>query len=235
MQEWYPNTKEELKSVLEEFLSQKTSIKQKQIHGLIVPHAGYAYSGKIAGKAFSLIKNLKNKKAVILGPSHYAAFNRVAVMQKTETPLGKIKIPENNFPKLQYEHSVDNQIPFLQKLGFTEILPLVIGQISLKDAEEIAKMLIKNYPDYIYIFSTDLSHFFEYETAVKKDKNSIDIITNTDESKLNNLDACGFYPLLILLQLCKLKSWKPELIEYKNSGDITGDKSQVVGYACLYF
>ena len=113
---WYPNNKEELDRVLEEFLSEKPDV-SGEIHGLIVPHAGYEFSGKIAGRAFSLLKDMKISKAIILGPSHYTGFEGVRVLEKTETPFGKIKIIENDFEEIGYEHSVDNQIPFLQKLN----------------------------------------------------------------------------------------------------------------------
>lgn len=257
MQGWYPEQKQELNKILD-FLLSKTPKTQEikadktkkinkneinseisgKIHGLIVPHAGYAYSGEIAGKAFSLLKpSLKGKKlnrAIIFGPSHYTAFNGIASIEKIQTPLGKANIPENPFPKIPHEHSIENQVPFLQKLNpDIEILPIVVGQISLEESNQIAKQFIKE--DAIFIFSTDLSHFLKYDNAVKKDKETIEIITKLNGQRLNNVDACGIFPILILFQMCKINSWKPKLIEYKNSGDITGDKSQVVGYASFYF
>lgn len=241
MPNWFPSNKQKLASMLDSLLSStqssKTNIKQKDIHGLIVPHADYSYSGEIAGKAFSLLKNKNNsqniKKAIIFGPSHYVAFKGISSLEKYETPLGKVNIPKNYISKIPHEHSVENQIPFLQKLNIKEILPIVVGQISWEEAEDIARQFLKE--DAIFIFSTDLSHFLQYNEAVKKDLSTISIITNLKESEFKSIDACGFYPLLILLQMCKIKSWKPILIEYKNSGDITGDKDSVVGYASFYF
>lgn len=239
MPDWFPSNKQELASMLDSFLSSnnEANVKDGYIHGLIVPHASYDYSGEIAGKAFSLLKNKNNiqniKKAIIFGPSHYAAFKGISSLEKYETPLGKASIPKNSISKIPHEHSVENQIPFLQKLNVKEILPIVVGQISWEEAEGIAKQFLKE--DAIFIFSTDLSHFLQYNEAVKKDLSTINIITNLKESELRSANACGFYPLLILLRMCKIKSWKPELIEYKNSGDITGDKDSVVGYASFYF
>jgi len=233
MNEWYPQNKEELNSILNELLKEKSKEENKNIHGLIVPHAGYAYSGKIAGEAFSLLKNNKNKKAVVIAPSHYAAFRGIASLNKIETPLGEMKIIDNDFPKLKYEHAIDNQIPFLQKLNFQEVLPLVTGEINEKQAEDIAK-IISNI-NAIYIFSTDLSHFLPYEQAVKKDRETMKIIENLDLKNFNKIDACGKFPLLIFMHLCKIKKFKPKLIEYKNSGDIIGDKTSVVGYAGFWF
>jgi len=228
--EWYPQNKEELNSLLDELIKDKAD---KDIHGLLVPHAGYEFSGKIAGKAFGFLRKRKTDKAIVLGPSHYSGFEGIRVLEKSETPLGKINILKHDFETIGYEHSVDNQIPFLQKLGFKEILPLVVGEINNEGIKEIVKKILEI--DAVYIFSTDLSHFLPYEEAVKKDKESIKIIENLDTDNFKNIDACGISPLLIMMHLCKSKGWKPHLIEYKNSGDIIEDKSKVVGYASFSF
>ena len=239
MPDWFPSNKEELMRMLDSFLSssKKTNAKDEAvIHGMIVPHAGYVYSGEIAGKAFSLLKNKsKNiKKVIIFGPSHYAAFKGISSLEKYETPLGKANIPKSSISKISHEHSVENQIPFLQRINLNiEILPVVVGRINWEEAEDIAKQFLKE--NALFIFSTDLSHFLQYNEAVKKDLSTINIITNLKESELKGIDACGFYPLLILLRMCKIKSWKPILVEYKNSGDITGDNDSVVGYASFLF
>ncbi|MBU0894196.1 MAG: AmmeMemoRadiSam system protein B [Nanoarchaeota archaeon] len=228
---WYPQNKEELEKVVNLFLK-KPKLKTDKIHGIIVPHAGYEFSGAIVGKAFALLP--KNQKAIVLGPNHYVGFRGIRSLEKIETPLGKVKISENNYPKLDYEHSIDNQIPFLQKLGFKEILPLVIGQINQEEAKKIAKQLSKE-KKVVFIFSTDLSHFLDYELAVKIDKQTINIIENLDSKNIEKIDACGRSTLFIAIELCKLKKYKPTLIEYKNSGNITGDKTSVVGYSSFYF
>jgi hypothetical protein len=252
MQEWYPEDKEKLEKLLGFLLNQKVNAKRsglKQgedspkgtekvllgIHGLIVPHAGYAYSGEVAGKAFSLIKNKKFKKAIIFGPTHYVGFKGLASLNNLETPLGKVKIKDNFYQKLPKEHSIENQIPFLQKMNKDiEILPIVVGEISLKEAGEIAKQFSAE-KDSFFIFSTDLSHFFHYEKAESVDRETIKIIESLNIKKQKEMDACGHFPLLILMNLCRKKGWKPKLIEYKNSGDVTGDKESVVGYASFVF
>ncbi len=233
MKEWFPSQKEELEKLLDKFLSKESIVSVKEINGLIVPHAGYSYSGEIAGKAFSLLKNQNIKKAIIFGPSHYQTFNGISVLEKFETPLGKVNIPKNSFNKITHEHSIENQIPFLQKLGVQEILPIAVGQINMKIAEELARQFLAE--DAIFIFSTDLSHSLEYSEAIKKDRKTINTIVNLKEYELPNIDACGLYPLLILFKMCQLKGWRPQLIEYKNSGDVTGDTVFVVGYAGFVF
>lgn len=248
---WYPQDKKELIDLLNKLISNNkdNNLKINNIHGLMVPHAGYAYSGKIAGSAFGLLKDNKSwqesklKKAIILGPSHYVAFSGVRAINKIKTPLGEVKIIKNNFQKLEYEHSVINQIPFLQKLNpRMEILPLVVGNLTSEDSKKYAEMINKMITkETILVISTDLSHFLDYNSAVKKDKETIKIIESFgSKNKLNpyelkDIDACGIFPLLILMQLCKINKWSPKLIQYKNSGDIIKDKSSVVGYASFYF
>ncbi len=234
---WYPENKQKLESVLNKYLKSELKV-TKKTRGIIVPHAGYEFSGAIAGKAFSLLQNKKIEKAVILGPSHYIPLNNIVTSdrQKWETPLGKIKFFNTNFLQadISQEHSITNQIPFLQKTNpKIQILPLMIGEITNKQAKQIAKKISKI--PAVYIFSTDLSHFLPYNKAVKNDKQTIKIIENLDTNNLNKIDACGISPLMILFHLCKIKNLKPKLIQYKNSGDITGDKSGVVGYASFWF
>ena len=231
--DWYPANRVELNFVLEEYLNNKVK-NIKALHGLIVPHAGYEFSGAIAGKAYSLLKGKEFDKVIILGPSHYKGFKGIKALKEITTPLGKIKVSKNDYEKLDYEHSVQNQIPFIQKLlPNAEILPLVVGQINLEEAEEYAKKLISK--NSLFVISTDLSHFLPYKQAVQKDKNTISIIAGLKFDSLKDLDACGVFPLLIGMKICKIKGYKPKLVEYKNSGDITGDKGSVVGYVAMWF
>lgn len=233
---WYPTNKRELNAFVSKAL--KTRKHKRQITGLVVPHAGYEYSGAIAGQAFSLIQKDTIKRAVITGPSHYVHLFEAVTSNRThwETALGKIKTFNTDFPTgdIYQEHSIKNQIPFLQKLGVQEIMPLMIGKITKEQAQEIAKKLSKIKA--LYVFSTDLSHFLSYGDAIVSDKHSIKILENLDEKNFKYIDACGYHPLMILLELCKLKKTQPKLIQYKNSGDTTGDKSEgVVGYASMRF
>lgn len=234
---WYPENKKVLETDLKKYLKEPKNLKPKKLNGVIVPHAGYQFSGAIAGKAISLLKHKRIKKAIIIGPSHYVYFNDAITSNRDhwQTPLGKIKIFNTDFlaADIRQEHSISNQIPFLQKIGIKEIMPLMIGQIDLEKAGNIADKISKEKA--LYVFSTDLSHFLPHEQAVKKDKETIQSIETLNPEQFMKLDACGLHPLLVLLHLCKIKKTKPHLIEYKNSGHITGDKSSVVGYASFYF
>jgi len=238
MGDWYPSDKKELANLLEKFLRADSKVYKKKITGIIVPHAGYAYSGDVAGKAYSFLKNTRHKKAIVLAPSHY--FPLIGAVSHSESewisPLGKIKVNQNGFEKnnISQEHAIDNQVPFLLKLGFKEIIPIVVGEIDSDKAREIAEKIM-NIKDAVLVISTDLSHFLPYDEAVKKDKSTIHAIEFLEAGGLNENSACGIFPLLVLIELCKIKRLKPELIEYKNSGDITGDKSSVVGYSSFVF
>jgi hypothetical protein len=268
---WYPNNKEELTIYLknlfqssEERLKTLKILKDKklrelknfnEIHGLIVPHAGYLFCGQIMSDAFYFLENLKEKnqreksikkekKAIILGTNHY--FYKIGIYSHNkeywETPLGKIKIMKNNFEKIDIkkEHSIDNQIPFIQFLSFKEILPLVINDFTNKE-EEYLKKIIKEFgglgKNCLLICSTDLSHFLDYETAKQKDIKTIKKIKKLEEEYFLNQEnvACGFYPLILTIRICKHFNYKPVLINYKNSGDITPRKDSVVGYASFIF
>jgi len=251
--EWYPSDPEKLKQDIENYLSEaekdekvqekKSQIKtgKQKIHGLIVPHAGYDFSGSVAAKAYSLLKNKeeksKFKKAIILAPSHQAIFRGVSSVYKLETPLGEMPITKNSYSPGSYEHAVDNQIPFLQYLGVEEVLPLVIGQVSMSEIDSIAKEILKKKDnETIIIVSTDLSHFLSYKQAQIIDQTSIRIIESLKDSP-EDIDACGRAALLIMMEACRQENWKPELIEYKNSADTMPSlgKEKVVGYASMVF
>lgn len=235
---WYPENQKELNELLDEYLNQELNMKiPSKINGIIVPHAGYIYSGAVAGTAYSLLKSKRFQKAIVIGPSHYTYTTNAetSVLKHWRTPLGKIEIFNENFPygNLDEEHSIKNQVPFLQKLNVEQLLPLMVGDISDEKAKEIADKISKI--NALYVFSTDLSHFLPYDDAKNIDKETIEIIESLDIKKFELLDACGHYPLLILFHLCEILKTKPHLIEYKNSGDVIGDKRQVVGYASFYF
>ncbi|MFA5723494.1 MAG: AmmeMemoRadiSam system protein B [Candidatus Pacearchaeota archaeon] len=234
---WYPENKQELEDFIDNTFKKKPNIKPKKINGLIVPHAGYEYSGEIAGKAFSLLNGKKIDCAVIIGPSHYVHLSSFVTssLDEWKTPIGTIELKKINLPigNIEGEHSIKNQVPFLQMLGIKQIIPIMVGEITNENARELARKLSRIKA--VYIFSTDLTHFMEYSQAKEKDAKTINILENLDLDNFLAVDACGYYPLLVLMHLCTIKKTEPHLIEYKNSGDITSDKSSVVGYCSMWF
>jgi len=233
----------------------------KNIHGFIVPHAGWMYSGPVAIYAYDLLKELnkikekenkpKIKKIIMLGPNHTVYINVAAIdtNEYWETPLGKVKVLKtdinheivvyNNMPHLQ-EHDLEVNVPFLQTTpgNNIEILPIIVGDVGDEGAEQPADLFIKEYADKedtLFIISTDLSHQLPQETANKKDRNTIDIIRNLDFEKTFEMDACGRNPIIVAMYMCKKLNVKPKLLKYATSGDVTGDLDAVVGYASLVF
>jgi MEMO1 family protein len=222
---WYPSNKKELHKLITSFINPN---KVKNVNGIIVPHAGYEFSGSVAAKAYSYIKGFDS--AIIFGPSHYEYFKGIKCIKTAKTPMGDLEIIKNNFDKIDYEHSIQNQLPFLKFMGIKKVLPLVVGDVNKIEAKKIA-LNFKNFKG-LFVFSTDLSHFMNYNNAKKIDNDSINKIIKLDSNKIN---ACGINALKIFFELAKIKKFNPKLIEYKNSGDIILDKSSVVGYASFIF
>jgi len=214
------------------------SLKGQKVNGLIVPHAGWIYSGKTALLAYKILETIKPSRIAMLGPSHQFPINRVLSDSHDHwsTPLGPIKIHkdhyfESNDTYHAHEHALEVQTPFIKYYsGISEMLPLVIGGITESQAEDCARHLYNHH--YFVIISTDLSHFNSLEMAKKKDAVSIGSIQDLNDQ---NLDACGTNPLKVAFEFCKLCNSKPQLIEYSTSAEITGDKRNVVGYASFWF
>lgn len=230
----------------------KKESKHKILRAIIVPHAGYIYSGPVAAEGFAMLSRFSmhdHWKVILIGPSHYAYFNGAAVSTAdlwrlptgdvTVNPVTKI-LCKKNFPYLvdlpeafEKEHSLEVQIPFLQQaLANFSIIPILV---SVMDPERLAN-IIKEYHDdeTIIVISSDLSHYHNYEEAKE-----LDAVTNKAVETLNfkTLDrkgeACGKTPIMTLMHLAKTKGWKIELVAHNNSGDTAGDKSKVVGYSCF--
>ncbi len=248
---FYPAQKKELEKQVNEFLKAKPTALKGKLKALIVPHAGYLYSGIVAGKAFQLLKKLNQKtewEIFLLGPSHTMAFEGacLSLAEQWQTPLGTVKVSKrakeflsplvHDFETAHWqEHCLEVQIPFLQQtLSRFSIIPMVAGFV---DANVLAIKLEKKLRENtLFIASSDLSHYLSYEKAVEKDQKTIQAILGLDIEKMEKIgDACGKTPILTLMHIAKQKNWKPTLLEYQNSGDTAGDKKRVVGYAAIAF
>lgn len=242
---FYPDSKEKLHSIICKLLdhSNKIDIPKDRLKGIIVPHAGYSFSGKTAAKGFIQIEKIKDiKNVIILGPNHSVYTDR-AVEDENDywmTPLGKVKIKKTElFDKdsniHKGEHSIEVQIPFLQetiKDDFT-ITPIIIGDINENEAENIAEKIIDILNnDTLLVISTDLSHFLSENEANEIDNITLERLISLKDS---GLDACGRNPLVVLQKICEKKKWEIHLIDYSTSANSTKDKSKVVGYASLWF
>ena len=209
-----------------------------EISGLIVPHAGWIYSGKTAMAAYRLLKGIKPKKIVILGPSHHIWINSAVrdVHDAWETPLGVLPLIndedfEPSFQAHEKEHSLEVQIPFIQYfVPDCTILPLVVGQLLEKQVESLSEKLLNK--DYFFIISTDLSHFYPIAEAHKRDLQTID---NIEALREEGTEACGIQPLRVAFAMMRKDGKKPHLINYSTSAEVSGDSTSVVGYASFWF
>lgn len=243
---FYPSDPQGLLNMIDQFLNKSKSVNvEGSIRALVVPHAGYIYSGIVAAAGYKLVKNNPNiRKVVILGPSHYVLFRGAAApgIDVWETPLGMFRVYDLQskliapYPEAhRREHSIEVQMPFLQVvLPKAEYYPVVVGEV---DPAELARD-ISNVIDSstIIVVSSDLSHYYPYDEAVKIDANANECIPKLDIDCVNErVEACGKTGILTLMHIARERGWKGKLIDYKNSGDTAGDKDSVVGYGAYVF
>jgi MEMO1 family protein len=243
---WYSDDPSELADELDEYLS-RVKKENLNVKAIIVPHAGYMYSGQTAAYSFRQL-NDKTEKVIILGTAHRYPLKGASVSDYDyyNSPLGKVKVSDSvknilkencivNVEEADYEeHSIEIEIPFLQRvLGKFEIIPIIVGKV---DSKEFSKVLEKYTDEKIVIVaSVDLSHFHSYDEAKKLDNYSIECILNLNAEGIKNAEIDSPYAIMALLKLAKRKNWKAKLLDYKNSGDIIRDKSRVVGYSAIVF
>jgi len=244
---FYPEDKDELQHVIKGFLDEAKNFKLAP-KCIIVPHAGYSYSGVVAAFGFKQLKNLekKNWKVLLLGPSHYYPFYGLcyANFDYWQTPLGKIKAEKPNLKESELlfefteahepEHCLEVQLPFLQNvLDHFSIIPLLVGEVEPeKAANELSRIIDE---DSILVISSDLSHYHSYEQAIKIDSIANSAIPKLDIEAAQKIEACGKIPILIAMYLAKKLGWMGHFLDYKNSGDTSGLKARVVGYGAYAF
>jgi len=213
---------------------------------IIAPHAGHVYSGPIAARAYSRLRNaeLPITRVVLLGPSHRVGFKGVAATSCTayKTPLGEIPIDSAAVHKIlqlpgtgfldeahTHEHSLEVHLPFLQRvLDSFSLVPLVVGDATVEEVAGVINALWGG-PETLLVISSDLSHFHPYAKAQEIDARTSRKILAL-ESNLVGEEACGARPINGLLHVLKNKGLKVEQLEVGNSGDTAGDKDRVVGY-----
>src|SRR5664280_118790 len=219
-----------------------------RLRALICPHAGYRYSGPTAAEAFGQIRGQSFDHVLVMGPSHRAAFRGVAIADADafETPLGKLPLTAaldvlaKSKPFLlangphEEEHSLEVELPFLQRtLTKFSLTPLVFGAV---DEEAVAKALNDWVsPSTLIIASSDLSHYHAYDEAVSLDRLTLDMILRLDAEAVCHAEACGRSPVAALLYMARWNSWEARLLNYKNSGDTSGERGRVVGYWAIGF
>lgn len=218
---------------------------------LIVPHAGYIYSGPIAATAYSTLKPIaaRIRRVVLLGPTHRVAVRGLALpgVDAFDTPLGRVtldsaaarsiaQLPQVTVSPQAHalEHSLEVQLPFLQSVlpEFT-LLPLAVG---IATPEEVAAVLdaLWGGEETLIVISSDLSHFLPYATAQRVDKGTVQAILGLHQP-IGHEQACGGTPVNGLIVAARQHHLTPHLLDLRNSGDTAGSYDQVVGYAALAF
>jgi AmmeMemoRadiSam system protein B len=253
---FYPGQKNALVQTLRKFLSGGSP---QSVKGLIAPHAGYIYSGAIAGQVFAASRI--PDKIVILGPNHHGTGHPAAVFAhgSWQTPLQETPIDEDLAEELIArcpllvddpaahvpEHSIEAQLPFIQYLApQAKIVPICVGHNSLEDllaiGRSIGGVLAQTPEDILLVASTDMTHYESAHSARKKDLLAIDMIRGLDPEGLyqvvldEKISMCGVMPVIVLLEATRLLgATQAQLVSYGTSGDVTGDDSEVVGYAGL--
>lgn len=255
---FYPGNAAELTREVDSYIAGAGAKTVKgNIMGIVSPHAGYIYSGPVAGYAFKELKGMPVEVAVVIAPSHRGRFAGASVIPEGvfETPLGGVTIDAALGSKLMekerfdfireahaYEHSLEVQVPFLQRVldNFT-IVPIVVGTTDLEQCRAIgdglADTLAGEKKKWVIVISTDLSHYYSYAQAKTMDAVFIESLKcfNDDEIKRvtqsGKAEACGEGPVLAGLDACKkCGAASVEILKYANSGDTAGDKNKVVGY-----
>jgi MEMO1 family protein len=243
---FYPANSKQLHLMLDQYLTEaKNHIKVPK--AMIVPHAGYKYSGPIAASAYARLKKAHKPitRVVIIGPSHRVAFKGLAVSRVNtfSTPLGKIPVDQEavmkllEFPFVEYieqahalEHSLEVHLPFLQEtLADFKIVPIVAGDATPEQVSSVIDALWGG-DETLIVISSDLSHYHDYATAKKLDQLTSENIEKLQYELITSESACGKVPVSGLLKLARDKSLSIEAIDVRNSGDTAGDKSRVVGY-----
>jgi len=214
---------------------------------LIVPHAGYIYSGLTAAFAYAAINPAAIKRVVLFGPAHRVAFYGVALpdCHAFVTPLGQVRLDQAgmqaalDFPQVSLngqahaeEHSLEVQLPFLQTvLSDFDLVPLCVGMSEPESVAEVMSALWGG-DETLLVISSDLSHYHVYEEARMLDRMSIDALL-AKAHDLSHDQACGATAINALQLLAGKKNLTPLLLDYRNSGDTAGDKERVVGYASI--
>lgn len=234
---------------------------EQRILGLVSPHAGYIYSGPVAANGFSRVAAGKRPRTVvILGPNHRGLGAEVAVGRERtwQTPLGAVEVDvdvgeavvsagrwvECDDLAHSMEHSLEVQLPFLQYIYGAElrIVPIVMLRQDLDVARDLGQAIAAalSGKEGLIIASSDFSHYESQASAGRKDRMALDAILDLDPARLeytvnsHNITMCGPGPVMAMITACQeLGARKATLLRYATSGDITGDYSQVVGYASV--
>lgn len=253
--QFYPGDPRTLRQTVLELLPPQA--REMSVSGIVSPHAGYRYSGGIAGETFARIR--VPQKVVVLGPNHQGIGHRAAVYARGSwlSPLGETPVDEDLAARIlqacpvlaadtvahSREHSLEVQLPFIQvRSPAVTIVPICLGSLSLEEllalGEGLGKTLMETPEEVLIVASSDMTHYEEAETARTKDMRAIARILELDAEGLfktvrdGAITMCGVLPTVVMLVAVRsLGAVRGELVRYGNSGEVSGDHEAVVGYA----
>jgi MEMO1 family protein len=247
---FYPDDPRELRAMVAGFLREGPAAGLRPApKAIIAPHAGYIYSGAIAGSAFRAVAAAAVERVVLLGPAHFVPIRGLALPgdPRFATPLGEVAVEPQGagaslrLPQVRVipeaharEHSLEVELPFLQVLlGEFACVPLVVGDAS---GEEVAEVLDRLWggPETLIVISSDLSHYLSQDAAREADRATAEEILALG-GPLDSRQACGAAPINGLLVAARQRGLIPELLDLRTSADTAGDPSRVVGYGAFAF
>ncbi len=261
---FYPADPKDLGAMIDGFLSKAAPPPLENVVALVAPHAGYVYSGQVAAYSYALMKGRKFDRVVVIAPSHYEGFDFSSVYDGAayQTPFGQVPVDQDFARKLakaspliklsgaghtptadRPEHSVEVQLPFLQRvLGQFQLVPVIMGDQSYEACRALGVALAKlvQGTNTLIVASSDLSHYHTYDEAASLDHKTLKAIGEYDYFDLSrNLErrvweACGGGPIVAtMIAAERLGATQAKVLHYANTGDVTGDHSRVVGYGAV--
>ena len=255
--QFYPSKASEIRGMVKEYndildtyLKENKSIGQLKPKAVIVPHAGYIYSGFTANLAIRLLSGNDIDNIVVIGPSHrvYLKGTSISMYDMYATPLGSLKINKtltqilqekfafSFVPEAHHEHSTEVQMPFIKNYKpDVSVVELVYGEENPKSLAKVIEYLLE-LPKTAVLISTDLSHFYDINKANSLDAICIDAVETLDENTLHQgCEACGKIGIEAMLIASKSKALHPVILDYRTSAKTTKDTSSVVGYMSAAF
>jgi AmmeMemoRadiSam system protein B len=247
---FYPSDPGVLRSTVEALLAEAGGWRGDAPLALVVPHAGYIYSGPVAASAYACLPPFRDRyrRVALLGPAHRAPVRGIALPEAAafdgpldEVPLDRAALDALNDPDVSFddaahraEHSLEVQLPFLQVvLDRFSLVPLLVGAATPDAVARVIDRLWR--PDTLVVVSSDLSHYLPYAEACRHDDRTCRAIETLAADALCSRDACGAAPLKGLLLAAGRRGLKVRTRDLRNSGDTAGDRAQVVGYGAWVF
>ena len=245
---FYPAHPDELAETVDRLLAAApTTLLDGQLHALVAPHAGYLYSGAVAAAAFAAVPRADGPLRVALfGPSHFAPLVGAAVSAADAwaTPLGEVPVDDElrttaveagavvDERPHRDDHALEVELPFLQRRrrDCLRVLPVAIG-----DTDAGARVAAALAAESLLVVSTDLSHYYDDETACRLDRRTAEAVLSLDADAIGDLDACGAAALRALVRCAQREQWACTLLDLRTSAEASGDLHRVVGYGAFAF